>query len=104
MMNKLLLGLSVWALLGSSTACFAQSTANSHCEKSAAARPSQTPPEHGPKSGSAPGNMGSTGWTGGTGGSHIGEAGGGPLQGSNSQQPEEVQGLDPTKDKTAKGC
>ncbi len=59
--------------------------------------PAATPPAQGSDSGTAPGGMGSTGWSGGTGGSHVGTAPADATPGSPNQQPQTVQGTDPTR-------
>lgn len=61
-----------------------------------------TQPDKGPQAGTEPGGAGSTGWTGGTGGSQIGTSqdestsGGGAKPKGEVEQPETVQGANPS--------
>ena len=87
---------TVFALWVLSPPVEAQSGTNKgDCEMAPAAK-SPTKTEKGADSGSK--NMGSTGWSGGgMGVSHNETTQSGPLPGSDSKQPETVQGLDPSK-------
>ncbi len=91
--RQLLLVLFVFPIAPSFVA-MAQSDQTTDCE---AAAPAEAPTKtvEGPDSGTK--NMGSTGWTGGTGGSHNDTTAAGPTPGSETKQPETVQGLDPSK-------
>jgi hypothetical protein len=100
MLSKVIVSVAIIAVLSYGAAAFSQSgqAFKANCDKDANAAAPLTKPKDGPQSGSAPGNMGSTGWTGGTGGSHIGIAD--EHSASNPGQPETAKGLDPTKPDT----
>jgi hypothetical protein len=87
------------AFLAASSLAQTSGTAKTGCENNTASKPPATASKTGPRSGSAPGNMGSTGWTGGTGGSHV-DASADRSSGSGTQ-PQTAKGLDPIKDKSA---
>lgn len=82
-----------WAIL--SQPAFAQAPAvdKKGCESAPTAQ-APTPSEQGPKSGTKPGNPGSSGWTGGMGGSHSDTTPSGPAPGSGQYQPPVARGLD----------
>lgn len=64
-----------------------------------------TAPSQGPSSGTAAGNLGTTGWTNGMGGTYVGTSNHAPTPGSPQSQPETVTGANPgSPDQPNKPC
>ncbi len=89
------------AVIGLSTPCWAQTSAQDPCSKEPATTAATPHDPNSQASGTSPGTAGSSGWTGGLGGSYIGTAPKGPTPHSPSEHPATASGLDPMKSAAA---